>query len=146
MLSVIRRSRGTRRYAGGVLLLAPAQPHGDVAFEGEAEVAASDVGVVDARIEREKPELEVDRAEEGDLDVDDRIVLVGDGGAHQPEDGDPHRVGELDNEAEVDDDERRHAPGDARHRTDDELIALGREYPFELRDDRGHVRRDVARE
>ena len=130
----------------GVLLLAPAEANGDVAFEGEAEVAASDIEVVDARIEREKAELEVDRAEEGDLDVDDRVVLVGDGGAHQAEHRDPRRVVELDDEAEVDDDERRHAPGDARHRTDDELIALGRENPFELRDHRGHVRCDVTRE
>ena len=98
---------------------AASTPH--LAVEGHVE----DAGVVEDGEEPDPLGVELDGPDEGDLDDDQRGVLVGDRDGELADDGDV--AGDLDDHAERQADQGGRAPAELRHRPDQEDVLLGRE-------------------
>nr|WP_159394157.1 hypothetical protein [Streptomyces sp. NRRL S-495] len=103
----------------------------------------------DPRLEelREEPQprlVELDRADERDLQDQQRELLGGQRALQHPEDRQVAR--DLDHDAQRDADQRRRAPADLGHRPDQELPLLGREEGPQIAEDPRGVGDDVLGE
>ena len=106
-------------------LRAPAHPQRHVAGQRELRQPRVHQRRVDGRLAA----IEVDHAEHVDLDPHDRLALVGQHRAQPAERDQPHRRRQLEHEAQLDRDQRRRAPHDARGRREDVPARRRREQP-----------------
>ena len=101
--------------------------------------------VVEIGAEEDVAAVEIDHADEVDLQAQDRRVLRRQHRPQHADDGE-HRVRQIEQQAELHRDDRRRAPAELRHRPDDEVILLRREELLDVADDARDVRDDVLRE
>ena len=109
----------------GPIAPAHAQPH----------LAGDHESVDQARIEQHRIEerallIEVDAAEDVHLQADEVELLPGQDGDELPHDQEPRAHAELEDQRQIDRDQRRRAPGHLHHRTEQVVIARhGEELP-----------------
>ncbi len=123
-------------------VVAPVQPQRHVA----GQLVEKDVGVIQRAVDRQLVGAEVQRAEDVDLDEDERGVVVGQRHVQAAEQRDPHRVGDLHEHADLERDQGRGAPADLQHRAEHVAAVSGRENRADVADYLRSVRDRVGRE
>ena len=107
------------------------QPHGHIACQGETQ----QFRVVQAGIEGQPLGFEIDHPQEIDIQLQELELLVRQQRPDDAQDDHPHRVGDLDQQPQLDGQQRGGAPADARHRPKDEAARLDRENLAQVAED-----------
>jgi hypothetical protein len=120
------------------------------AIEQECHVPADreggDVRIVQDREQRHAQRLEIEHAQDVDVQLHERFVLLRQRHADRPDQHEAQRQRTLEDEAELDVDQRRRAPAEQRHWAEYEAARGGREDRADVGEDLVGVHDRVVRE